>query len=287
MSNDPVRAEHSVVSLNGLDYFLRDEGPQDGKPVLLLHGMPDDGELWRAQINALVGAGYRALCPDLLAYGKTVAPDEVARYSTDSIALDMLALLDQLSLPKVHVAGHDWGGALAWSLIIGAPERLTSATVLSIGHPGAFSVVDFSKMRWNWYMFLQANPGVADIYRANDGKLFREVVRSHPHRDQVIERYMVPGRMEKMLRWDQGNPVSEMLMAQAMGAFDELPPVSVPVMGIWSDGDEFLWEEQMTGTEKYMAAPWRYEKIEGASHWLMLDQPAAVSDLLLDWIDSH
>ena len=281
------RDVRTIVPLNGLGYFVRDEGPIDGKAVLLLHGMPDDGEVWRSQIDALLAHGYRVLTPDLVGYGRTVAAGDLARYKTDNIALDMVTLLDQLHIPKVHLVGHDWGGGVAWSLMLAAPGRLTSAAVISIGHPAAFAVVDFTKMRWNWYMFLQANPGTPDVYRAGNGRWLRELLRSHPHRDDVVAQYLQPGRLEAMLRWDEANPVADLLIAQANGAFAHLPNVSVPTMGIWPDGDEFLWEEQVRESGKYVSAEWRYEKIAGASHWPMLDRPQELSALLIDWIGKH
>ena len=286
-ASSPARAVRETVSLNGLAYFLRDEGPADGTPVLLLHGMPDDGEIWRAQIDALIARGFRVLTPDLVGYGGTAAPNDLARYKTDAIARDLVALLDRIGLPKVHLVGHDWGAGVAWGLILGAPDRLISATVISVGHPAAFAVVDFQKMRWNWYMFSNATPDAPALYRAGDGRFLRELLRSHPRRDEVVAKYLEPGRLEVMLRWDQANPVAEQLTAQVNGELARLPKVTVPTLGIWSDGDEFLWEEQVRDSARYMAAEWRYEKIPGASHWPMLDRPAEVSRLLLDWIGRH
>ena len=287
LPEEAPRAVRQTLDLNGLDYFVRDEGSVDGKPVLLLHGMPDDGEVWRAQIDALVARGYRVITPDLVGYGETAAPDDLARYKTDSVAQDMLALLDRLGIPRAHLVGHDWGAGVAWGLMLGAPQRLVTATVVSVGHPDAFSIVDFKRMRWNWYMFLQANPGTAALYRSADGRLLRELLRSHPKRDKVVAHYMDPGRLEVMLRWDAANPVAEALTAQLSGAYAQLPKVAVPTLGIWSDGDEFLWEEQVKDSGRYIAAEWRYEKIAGASHWPMLDRPAEMSRSLIDWIGRH
>ena len=55
-------------------------------------------------------------------------------------------------------------------------------------------------------------------------------------------------------------------------------------MGIWSSGDFALTEAQMTGSATYVAGPWRYERIEGAGHWMQLEQPDAVNALLLDFL---
>jgi pimeloyl-ACP methyl ester carboxylesterase len=64
----------------------------------------------------------------------------------------------------------------------------------------------------------------------------------------------------------------------------EFPKVQVPVMGIWSTGDFYLTEEQMTGSEPFVDAPWRYERIEDAGHWIPLDAPERLNNLLLDFL---
>jgi pimeloyl-ACP methyl ester carboxylesterase len=55
-------------------------------------------------------------------------------------------------------------------------------------------------------------------------------------------------------------------------------------MGVWSSGDFALTEQQMTGSSEDVAGPWRYERIEGAGHWMQLDEPAALSTLLIDFL---
>jgi len=63
-----------------------------------------------------------------------------------------------------------------------------------------------------------------------------------------------------------------------------LPPVKVPVMGVWSSGDIGLSEEQMIASQWYVASSWRYERIEGANHWMQLSAPNALNALLLDYL---
>jgi pimeloyl-ACP methyl ester carboxylesterase len=68
------------------------------------------------------------------------------------------------------------------------------------------------------------------------------------------------------------------------GPSPELPPVVVPTLGIWSTNDHYLDGERMENSGEYVKAPWRYEVIEGASHWIPLDAPDRVNSLLLDWL---
>ncbi|MFG3497173.1 alpha/beta fold hydrolase [Streptomyces sp. NPDC047928] len=66
-----------------------------------------------------------------------------------------------------------------------------------------------------------------------------------------------------------------------------IPPLPGPVLGLWSSGDRFLTEPSMAGTGKYVSGSWRYERIEGAGHWLQLDAPERVNALLLDFLAEH
>ena len=91
-----------------------------------------------------------------------------------------------------------------------------------------------------------------------------------------------PIAMNSMLNWDKANQVATFYLAHVRGEL-EYGPCQVPTMGIWSTGDTYLWEEWMTGTDQFMEAQWRYERIEGASHWMALDKPEEVTALMLDW----
>jgi pimeloyl-ACP methyl ester carboxylesterase len=68
------------------------------------------------------------------------------------------------------------------------------------------------------------------------------------------------------------------------GPQPSLPPVQAPVLGIWSDADHYLDGERMRRSAAWVAGPWRYAEIAGASHWVPRDAPAQLNDLLLDWL---
>jgi pimeloyl-ACP methyl ester carboxylesterase len=59
---------------------------------------------------------------------------------------------------------------------------------------------------------------------------------------------------------------------------------AMPVMGVWSDRDPFLGERQVTASAAFVSGPWRYERMTGAGHWLMLDKPAELNALLIDFL---
>ena len=84
-----------------------------GRPVVLLHGFPDTGRLWRHQVPALTEAGFQVIVPDLRGYGRSSKPGAVEAYSLPLLAGDVLAILAERQISRAHVVGHDWGAALA------------------------------------------------------------------------------------------------------------------------------------------------------------------------------
>ena len=106
--------------------------------MVLLHGFPDSGRLWRHQVPALAEAGFQVVVPDLRGYGRSGKPESVDAYSLPFLAGDVLAVLAELGIDRAHVVGHDWGAALAWALASLAPGNVDHLVVLSVGHPATF-----------------------------------------------------------------------------------------------------------------------------------------------------
>ena len=80
----------------------------DDAPVVLLHGFPDSGRLWRHQVPALAEAGFKVIVPDLRGYGRSDKPMEVDAYRMDLLVGDVLAVLGDAGVERAHVVGHDW-----------------------------------------------------------------------------------------------------------------------------------------------------------------------------------
>ena len=102
----------------GIEYEVTGEG----RPVVLLHGFPDSGRLWRHQVPALAQAGFKVIVPDLRGYGRSDKPAEVEAYAMAALAGDVAAVLSDAGASRAHVVGHDWGAAVAWALAAFAPR---------------------------------------------------------------------------------------------------------------------------------------------------------------------
>jgi len=264
----------------GLEVFV--DGPQDGTPVLFMHGWPDTHELWRHQIAALAQDGYRTIAPDLRGFGASDKPTEADAYQLKNTVVDMLAVLDATAGPggKAHVVAHDWGAAAAWGLAAFLPDRVHSLTTLSVGHPNAFRDAGIEQRARSWYMLLFNFEGIAEEWFEQNKEL---MLASHPDKQTVVNNLDQPGALTASLGWYRANAHPRTLVSGPV----ELPRVTTPVMGVWSSGDLALTERQMTGSKDYVDGPFRYERIDGAAHWMQAERPDEITALLRDFMQEH
>jgi haloalkane dehalogenase len=108
-----------------------DEGPRDGTPVVMLHGNPTWGYLYRNFIGPLVEAGHRAIVPDHLGFGRSDKPDDASRYTIDRHVLRLEGLLESLDLHDAIVVPQDWGGPIGLSWAAHHPERVARLFILN------------------------------------------------------------------------------------------------------------------------------------------------------------
>ncbi|MFP3882590.1 MAG: alpha/beta fold hydrolase [Actinomycetota bacterium] len=279
-----VYADALKVQSSGVELTVAVHGPSDGPAVLMIHGFPDSARLWRNQVPALADAGYRVLAPDLRGYGRSDKPADIEDYHITKLAADMLAVLDAVEVDRAQVVGHDWGAAVAWYLAIAHPDRVRSLTALSVGHPTSFREAGNRQLEKSWYMLLFQFEGVAEEWLSGkDWQGLRRWMGSHPEVENWIADLSRPGALTAALNTYRANMGPERLIKPP----PSLPPVRVPVMGVWSSRDGALLEPQMLGSSEYVEAEWRYERIDDVSHWIPLDAPEQLNGLLLDWLHQH
>ncbi|GIU87934.1 MAG: alpha/beta hydrolase [Acidimicrobiia bacterium] len=266
------------IDVNGTGIEV-DEGGT-GEAVLLLHGWPDTHALWDAQVGALRAAGHRTIAPDLRGFGGSDKPAEVDRYAIPFLAGDVLGVLDHFGVQRAHVVGHDWGAAIAWAIAAFAPERVASLAALSVGHPGAFVAAGYPQREKSWYMLLFQFRDVAEEWLSRDDfRNFREW-SGHPAADEVAARLADRAALTASLAPYRANLPPEALVAPPT----EFPPVSVPTMGVWGSEDFALTEAQMRDSERFVTGPFRYERLDGVGHWMTLEAPGRVNELLCDFL---
>jgi pimeloyl-ACP methyl ester carboxylesterase len=252
----------------------------EGRPVVLLHGFPDSGRLWRHQVPALAERGFRVIVPDLRGYGRSDKPADVDAYGIQALAADVLAVMTDAGAERAHVVGHDWGAAVAWGLAALVGDRVDHLVVLSVGHPATMRAHGFEQHEKSWYMLLFQFPGVAEeLLSANGWANFRAWGR-HPDADAVIGELEANGSLTPGLNYYRANLPPEVWVQPGR----PLPAVRAPTMGVWSSGDIALTERQMTASAENVAGPWRYERLDGPGHWMQLEAPDEVNRLLVDFL---
>lgn len=277
-NDDPGSGAARTIRVGAVDLQVVVAG--EGPDVLLLHGFPDDHQVWRKQIPALVRAGYRVIAPDLRGCGASTMPGAVSDYAVANFVSDITGILDALGARKVRLVAHDWGAVIGWKFCTEHPERVDRYVAMSVGHPQAYARAPLEQKLKGWYVLFFQIPGLSEwALRWRGWRLLRRLTRFDSETPNWVSRLEEPGRLTAALNWYRAN-----LRLLFRGSW---PPVHVPVLGVWSDGDAFLAESQMVASAALVQAPWRYERIEGANHWVQLEAPDRVNELLLEYLQGH
>lgn len=271
------------LAINGHVFDAHAVGRPRAEPVLLLHGWPQTAAAWREVMPLLAESGCRAVAPNLRGYSPGARPRAVSQYRMSHLVQDALAMIDSIGRGSaVHVVGHDWGGAVAWSLAGRHPDRLASLTVLSTPHPRAMSkaLTTSDQLLRSWYVGAFQVPMVPEVMlTAEGGALLRWALeRSGLPTDYATEYATAlgdPTSMRAAINWYRAAARSP---ASARG----VSPIRVPTSYVWSDGDVALSRVAAEATASHVAGPYRFEILHGASHWLPETRPEAVTSVVLD-----
>jgi pimeloyl-ACP methyl ester carboxylesterase len=271
-----------------LHYVEAGEGPL----VVLLHGFPEFWYGWRAQIEGLSAAGFRVVAPDMRGYNLSSKPEGVAAYDLDLLAADIAALIRERGEERACLAGHDWGGAVAWATAMNHPDAIARLAILNAPHPRRFleEVRHPQQLARSWYMLAFQLPWVperlaqADRWRAfrfgfehdaRPGAFSREDI------DRYVEAWSQPGALTAMISYYRALFRQSPKRAQA-----RLRPVSAPTRVIWGERDRYLGVGLAEPPRADVPQLERVIRLPEASHWVQHDEPARVTELLAEFFAS-
>lgn len=258
------------VSVDELTFTVQTDGPDDGLPVLLLHGFPQGPGCFDAVLPRLHGAGLRTIAPAQRGYSPGARPAGDEPYAVQHLVSDALGLLDALGVAYAHVVGHDWGAAVAWQLAARHPHRVSSLVVASVGHPTALSdalATDADQRARSAYMRDFAAPGAAQRLLADGAGRLRAMV-GHGHGHDLAEAVTGPAGLQAALGWYR---------ARGSAEFRLTPAVEVPTTFLWGTSDEFLGRTQAAATGRHVLAEYRFVELAGVGHWIPEDAAAALA----------
>ncbi len=251
-----------------------------GPAVVLLHGFPDRLELWDTVGDRLVAAGRTVVAFDQYGFGDSDAPPGRRHYRIDLLVDDVANLLRALNLAApIDLMGHDWGALIGWCVCLRYPELVRRHVAISVGHPRAYRSAGAEQKRKGLYTIGFQFVGIAErrLLRHNGAGL-RRWARTHPDADSMVTAMVRPGRLTAGLNWYRANIVTVFTR--------KWPDCRVATLGVCSDSDHLLTEDQMRRSARYMSAPWRYLPIRGAGHWIPAERPEELARYALDWFDA-
>lgn len=266
-------------------------------PIILLHGFPESHRTWRHQIPALAREHF-VIAPDQRGYACSSKPEGVENYAADKIAADLFALADALAIDRFTLAGHDWGGAIAWMAALREPKRVARLVIINAPHPQVFQrklFDDPGQRRASQYIrFFRET----DLDRAPDKSALEQFlfslfgehlqVRVPPEEKAIyLEQWSQPGALTAMLNWYRATPmvvpaIGEDLPRPAWidGPFPLQPQ---PTLVIWGMKDRGLLPCLVDGLET-LIPDYSFVAIRDAGHFAPWERPHAVTEALLDWL---
>lgn len=274
------------------------EGPDDGEPVVLLHGFPQRVSSWDAVAPLLHEAGFRTIALDQRGYCATARPSRRRDYRLSELVGDVVALLDAVSpagdssgrpdrepdggpggTSSAHIVGHDWGAMVAWALASAHPERVRTLTAVSVPHPAAFvrSMVTSDQLRRSWYIGFFQLPFLPEKLLTSGGSRIDRVLGGMGMSHAMIERFhrdMVDdGAVPGGVGWYRAVPFASPKASTRR--------VRVPTTFVWSDDDPALGRGGAEQTGRFVDADYRFVEMSGVSHWIPEERPAELADAIV------
>jgi pimeloyl-ACP methyl ester carboxylesterase len=270
------------VDVGDLTFDVRADGPEDGRPVVLLHGFPETSASWAAVTPRLAEAGLRTYAVDQLGYSPGARPAEVEAYALTNLAQVTADLMTAMDVPRADVVGHDWGANVAWALAAWHEDRVRSLTAVSVPHPTAFTTAlrsDPEQQERSAYIRLFWQQGKAEeVLLADDARRLRRMFGDAVPAEAVDEYAAVlsaPGALTAALNW-----------YRAMSSGTPVDDVARPTTYVWSDADVAVGRIAAEGCAEYVTGDYRFVELAGVSHWVPEQAPDQLAVAILDRIAS-
>lgn len=274
------------------------EAGDAGKPLLLcLHGFPESWLAWEA-VMPLLAADFHVVAPDQRGFNRSPKPEGVDAYQTRHLVADMMALADRLSpVAPFHLAGHDWGSAVAYAMAFARPDRISGLIVANGVHPWCFQnaiVNDPGQRAASQYMNRLRAADAAGLLSANDFEKLMNMMAGFSATDWLRDdlraaykaQWREPGALEAMLNWYRASPVvvpdleAREVEAPLLAMPEDMVTVRMPHLILWGEADVALTPACLSGMERF-APDLTIKRIEGASHWILHEQPERVAQAII------
>jgi len=290
----PQDFEHHYLQVNHIrmHYAQAGHGP---RLIMMLHGFPECWWSWRHQLalfrdDPALAERYTAIALDMRGYNETDRPDW--GYELDVLVQDVVELMRALGHRAAIIAGHDWGGNIAWSLAIARPELVERLIALNIPHPALFANAigkNWRQMLRSWYILFFQLPFLPEAAIRANGYAFIEwafrgtAIDKSRFTDDDIRIFKAaiaaPGAATAAVNYYRA-----LFQAGARGMFrGTRMRANMPTLMIWGENDIALGKKLTYGTDRFVP-DLRIKYITNCSHWVQQEQPELVNQYILDFL---
>ena len=280
---------------HGITLSCRTAGDK-GRPVLMfLHGFPEAAFVWDGLLDHFAqpeNGGYRCVAPNLRGFERSSAPADVAAYRAKFLVQDMAALIAIEGGHLDALIAHDWGGAVAWNLAAGQPGLMDKLAIINSPHPATFLrelQQSPAQQAASAYMNFLIRPDAEKLLAEDDYRRLWEFfinmgATSGPHAwltESVKQQYRDVWGMglQGGCNYYRASPLRPATKqdpaASAISFPKEMFTVTLPTLVLWGLGDIALPPGLIEGLEEFVPQM-QLERIEGATHWIVHEQPTLV-----------
>ena len=292
---------------HGITLSCRSSGAP-GRPVLMfLHGFPEAAFVWDGLLEFFAQAengGFRCIAPNLRGCERSSAPTDVAAYRPKHLVQDIAALIAIEGGQLACLVAHDWGGALAWNLAASQPQLIKKLAIINSPHPGTFlRELQHSPAQQaaSAYMNFLIRPDAEALLAADDFKKLWALFSSMGAMDgkyawlteavktqyREVWQHGLTGPLNyyraSPLRPPRPGPPHHDPAAAAVTIPRELLDVHLPTLVVWGMDDIALPPALLDGLDEFVPQM-TLKRIEGATHWVVHEQPGLVAGILGDFL---
>lgn len=294
---------------HGIELSCRSAG-EKGRPALVfLHGFPEAAFVWDALLEHFAkpeNGGYRCIAPNLRGFERSSAPTDVSAYRPKHLVKDIAALIASEGSPIECLVAHDWGGAVAWNLVASQPQLTKKLAIINSPHPGTFlrelqhspaqqassaymnflirpdaekllAEDDFRRL-FEFFMPFSSVKGInSDIKGPRVAPDWLSAEVKAQYRDVWQRGLTGPLNFYRASPLRPGPEVADLVIPR------ELLDVNLRTLVLWGMGDIALPPALLDGLIDYVPRM-ELKKIEGATHWIIHEQPALVIQYLQDFL---
>jgi len=292
-----LRTERIPLS-TGVTLNVRHGGPEGAPAVLFLHGFPESHRTWRYQLEDLA-RDYRVVAPDQRGFAGSDRPEGVENYRTDTIVQDSTALMDALGIERFTLAGHDWGGAVAWTAALQHPIRVRRLVIVNAPHPLVFQkslIEDEAQREASQYIsFFRSPLAEAGIAAMGLETFLEKVLLSHSdatklpaeERQCYLDDWKQPGALTSMLNWYRASqlvvPKPGEDSKAPLWTRAPFPKLRMPTLVVWGLRDPALLPVQLEGLHD-LVEDLRIVTSPTASHFIPWEEPGTVTAAIRDFL---